>query len=37
MVKGMATGAAQQSISDKISPKGESSKKGLGGALKKRF
>ena len=36
-VKGMASGAAQQAISGKINPKGESPTKGLGGALKKRF
>ena len=36
-VKGMAGGAAKQAISGKVSPQGESSTKGVGGLLKKRF
>jgi hypothetical protein len=33
----MASGAAKQAISSKVSPQGEKSSKGLGGVLKKRF
>jgi len=36
-VKGMASGAARQAITDKVLPQGEGSTKGLGGLLKKRF
>jgi len=36
-VEGMASGAVQQAISGKISPKGENPTKGLGGLLKKKF
>jgi len=36
-VKSIAGGAAKQAISGKVSPQGEKSSKGLGGALKKRF
>jgi AsmA protein len=36
-VGGMAGGAIQQAITGKVSPEGESSKKGLGGLLRKRF
>jgi len=36
-VKGVAGGAAKQAISGKISPQVESSSKGVGGLLKKRF
>ena len=36
-VKGIAGSAAKQAISGKINPQGESSKKGLGGMLKKKF
>ena len=36
-VKGIAGSAAKQAINGKINPQGESSKKGVGGLLKKRF
>jgi len=36
-VGGMASGAIQQAITGKVSPEGESLKKGLGGLLKKKF
>ena len=36
-VKGMASDAARQAITDKVIPQGEGSTKGLGGLLKKRF
>jgi len=36
-VKGLAGAAAQQAISGKINPQGQSSTKGLGGLLKKKF
>ena len=36
-VKGIAGSAAKQAISSKINPQGESSKKGVGGLLKRKF
>ena len=36
-VKGVAGGVAKQAISGKVSPQGDTSTKGVGGLLKKRF